>query len=195
MRTLAINEKSTETPEALHSTLSAGLAFPNYYGENLSALNDCLGDVDAPVRIVLTRAPEALRKEWMDGFIRVLSRTSAENPNLDFVLEGPEAPQTGEDVAERLARIEELLASQPTLESEALQAAPERVQTEGAVCRNTATGSEGDRFACSLCGCRVGDWLEETRMLFDGLLYCPNCGSKVANPGGSDSAKWFSELV
>jgi hypothetical protein len=30
---------------ALHEALSAGLGFPAYYGRNLDALNDCLGDV------------------------------------------------------------------------------------------------------------------------------------------------------
>jgi RNAse (barnase) inhibitor barstar len=35
--------------QAMHEAFAAKLAFPDYYGMNLDALNDCIADVDVPV--------------------------------------------------------------------------------------------------------------------------------------------------
>jgi RNAse (barnase) inhibitor barstar len=32
----------------MHEALSRGLEFPDYYGRNLNALNDCIGDIEIP---------------------------------------------------------------------------------------------------------------------------------------------------
>ena len=32
----------------MHEALSCGLEFPGYYGRNLDALNDCMGDIEIP---------------------------------------------------------------------------------------------------------------------------------------------------
>lgn len=48
-----IEGKDIKTPEDLHDALSAGLAFPEYYGRNLDALWDCLtGWLTTPVTII-----------------------------------------------------------------------------------------------------------------------------------------------
>src|SRR5689334_5534692 len=36
------------TEEAMHTALAAELTFPDYYGHNLNALNDCLRDLVIP---------------------------------------------------------------------------------------------------------------------------------------------------
>jgi RNAse (barnase) inhibitor barstar len=36
------------TEESAHDSLSGALDFPDYYGRNLNAFNDCLGDIDVP---------------------------------------------------------------------------------------------------------------------------------------------------
>jgi RNAse (barnase) inhibitor barstar len=36
-------------PEVAHAALSTALAFPDYYGRNLDALNDCMRDLDVPL--------------------------------------------------------------------------------------------------------------------------------------------------
>lgn len=33
----------------MHGALSSGLEFPDYYGRNVHALNDCLGEIEVPV--------------------------------------------------------------------------------------------------------------------------------------------------
>ncbi len=37
-----------DTVAAMHGALADGLSFPDYYGHNLDALNDCMGDLDIP---------------------------------------------------------------------------------------------------------------------------------------------------
>lgn len=37
-----------QTEEHMHSDLAATLVFPDYYGKNLDALNDCLSDMEIP---------------------------------------------------------------------------------------------------------------------------------------------------
>src|SRR5438477_12639703 len=32
-----------------HRTVAEALQFPDYYGQNLNALNDCLGDIEVPL--------------------------------------------------------------------------------------------------------------------------------------------------
>ena len=48
-----------ESEAAMHRAFQAGLRFPEYYGHNLDALNDCLADLDIPdpggVALVLWR--------------------------------------------------------------------------------------------------------------------------------------------
>jgi RNAse (barnase) inhibitor barstar len=37
--------------EAMHDALARTLGFPDYYGKNLSALNDCLSEMDSPSNV------------------------------------------------------------------------------------------------------------------------------------------------
>ena len=38
----------------LHESIAMMLDFPDYYGHNADALNDCLGDLSTPVNVVIT---------------------------------------------------------------------------------------------------------------------------------------------
>lgn len=61
---------------AMHGDIAAGLGFPDYYGRNLDALNDCLSDLDVPTtggRVLvlqrydlLTRACPAVAQHVLD---------------------------------------------------------------------------------------------------------------------------------
>lgn len=44
-RIVALDATSWHTPADMHTDIAAALQFPGYYGSNLAALNDCLGDV------------------------------------------------------------------------------------------------------------------------------------------------------
>ena len=85
MRELVIREADFGNAAALHDYLARELGFPSYYGANLSALADCLGDVDSPTRIVVV-GPANCEEGWRRGFRRVLARVALENPYLDVTL-------------------------------------------------------------------------------------------------------------
>ena len=191
-----IDERALATPGLLHARIASDLGFPAYYGGNLSALSDCLEDVDAPTRIVVTRADAAHRLSWLDGFVKVMRRCADENPAIDLLVEEP--PESGATLDDILAKLERMEHRLDTLQAQPHSSAPAApaVSTQASeTCRNTASGSDGDRFECGTCGCRVSDYLDDARMLVDGLKFCPNCGREVTNPEGSNALGWVGELI
>lgn len=84
----------------VHASIADALGFPAYYGSNLSALSDCLGDVCEPTLIVVELSDEesygayaAFRKgdtsaapRWIDRLIRVLERSARENDAIEVVV-------------------------------------------------------------------------------------------------------------
>ncbi|MDO4805817.1 MAG: barstar family protein [Coriobacteriales bacterium] len=78
LRKVVLKEKSFESPAELHALLAQELGFPDYYGANLDAFEDCLEDVYVPTRIIIKRC-KGHRKEWFDGFedvVRDVARRS-----------------------------------------------------------------------------------------------------------------------
>lgn len=71
--------------EDLHAYLAAKLRFPDYYGGNLAALNDCLGDICKPTAIFVLRTDDD--PEWFTDACRVMQRAAGENPSLLFAWE------------------------------------------------------------------------------------------------------------
>jgi len=75
------------TREDAHAHLSRRLRLPDYYGNNLDALNDCLGEIAEPTRILLRNA--ACLRESLGGYgerlIAVLIDAAKRNPNITFV--------------------------------------------------------------------------------------------------------------
>ena len=67
-----------DTADAVYDYLSKELSFPAYFGRNLDALHDCLTDVAAPTRLILTgaSAPAAQR------FLPVLRDAARQNRQL-----------------------------------------------------------------------------------------------------------------
>ena len=55
MRELVIDTGEIRTVGELHGLLSAALDFPDYYGRNLAALEDCLGEVARRTRVTLVK--------------------------------------------------------------------------------------------------------------------------------------------
>ena len=66
------------TPDAVYDYLSEELAFPPYFGRNLDALHDCLTDISAPTRLVLTGTGSPCGQR----FIRVLRDAARRNKYL-----------------------------------------------------------------------------------------------------------------
>lgn len=84
MRIIAIDGRKMDTREHAHDLLARALAFPAYYGRNLDALHDLLGEVSDTTRILLF-APDAMERA-LGGYgvalLRVLRDSARQNPSL-----------------------------------------------------------------------------------------------------------------
>lgn len=80
MRELTIRERELAGPKELHALVARELGFPSWYGNNLSALADCLGDVSQPTRVTLVAEEEP--SAWFLKATRVFRRVAHENPSL-----------------------------------------------------------------------------------------------------------------
>ena len=72
----------------IHKILKERFNFPNYYGENLDALWDCLRDYEDEGKVQVyvkgaNQIPEEL-SEHMGGILKVFNRVHKESPNITF---------------------------------------------------------------------------------------------------------------
>lgn len=85
-RTLIIDGASVKGMEQIHGRFSAAFDFPDYYGENLDALHDCLTDIagyNAVIRITNNSALErSIGGKCADALRRVLNDCAEENPHI-----------------------------------------------------------------------------------------------------------------
>lgn len=98
-----------ETERVMHEELAGRLAFPDYYGKNLDALNDCLGEVGVPDsggRVLVFRRYDAFtanaqkvawhvldiidRNAWLHLLFgrRLFALVQSDNPRIEFPLIG-----------------------------------------------------------------------------------------------------------
>ena len=73
----------------VHALFAGPLSFPAWYGNNLDALFDCLGDVSVPVKITV-RAPERLAEALSpkgEPLLELLRRAAEENRYIVFAAE------------------------------------------------------------------------------------------------------------
>ena len=73
-----------QTKEQLHRVLAESLPFPDWYGQNLDALWDCLTSLSAPVQLIVAEK-EALCRNlpgYGEKFIRLLEDSARENPMI-----------------------------------------------------------------------------------------------------------------
>jgi len=85
---LSLNARRMTTRELAHAHLKERLRLPDWYGNNLDALHDSLGDFGERTRIILRFSPELERSLGAYGtkLIRVLQQAVEENPNLRLTL-------------------------------------------------------------------------------------------------------------
>ena len=83
MRTITLELEHIETAAALHIYLQYMLRLPAYYGRNLDALHDALGELAQPTRIIV--CAQGARGEvatFLPRLLRVLEDAQQENPCL-----------------------------------------------------------------------------------------------------------------
>jgi len=76
--------------EDMHSVFADSLGFPEYYGRNLDALHDLLGDLNEFTSIIVLKASslkDALGIRWTP-FITMMKKAESENANIHFYLTG-----------------------------------------------------------------------------------------------------------
>lgn len=81
--------------ETVHGYLKEKLSLPDYYGNNLDALWDCLTTMD-DTEIVICNREQA--QEYFDRVYRVFQKAAEENPNLRLLEEAENAPVQDEDI-------------------------------------------------------------------------------------------------
>ncbi len=84
----SLNAKRMTTRELAHAHIRQRLRLPEWYGANLDALNDCLGEIGEPTHVVVRFAPELKRSLGVYGakLLAVLERAAEENKNLRVTL-------------------------------------------------------------------------------------------------------------
>ena len=87
-RLVVLNGKRMDTREHAHSHLARRLRLPDWYGRNLDALCDCLGEINVPTVILLRNA--GFMKQSLGDYggklVSVLSAMTGENTNLSLVV-------------------------------------------------------------------------------------------------------------
>ena len=84
MAEIVLNGLELESMEAVHRRFAEVLALPEYYGQNLDALFDCLTDPGEPVTVRLLHR-EALENRLGPrgrALVRLLRRAAAETPRV-----------------------------------------------------------------------------------------------------------------
>lgn len=82
-----LNGRRMDTREHAHNYLRKRLRLSPYYGNNLDALADCLGEIGVPTRIILYHAAslrEALG-DYGERMLRVFDDVAKKNASLKFI--------------------------------------------------------------------------------------------------------------
>lgn len=86
MKTIRLDVKNIRTVKALHIYLAYMLELPVYYGRNLDALHDVLGDICEPLRVELSGvAGSDEMKAYLPRLERVFEDSAEENNWLSYV--------------------------------------------------------------------------------------------------------------
>ena len=85
MKKVELDITNIHTVRALHVYLAYRLELPVYYGGNLDALYDALGDIASPTNIVLCGAPASEEMAaYLPRLAQVLEDAAQENVNLEL---------------------------------------------------------------------------------------------------------------
>ena len=87
MKNIIVDCTHIQTPLQLHQSLSAALAFPQWYGNNLDALYDCLTELGQPLHLILQSLPQ--EAPWAAGFLSVFADATRDNPYFSFAMTNP----------------------------------------------------------------------------------------------------------
>ncbi len=83
-RRITLNGTKMTTRESAHAHLKERLRLPDWYGNNLDALNDCLGEIGRQTHIIIQFSPKMQQAlgDYGDRLINVFNHAAEQNPNL-----------------------------------------------------------------------------------------------------------------
>ena len=83
-----LNGKRMDTKEHAHEHLLRRLRLPKWYGRNLDALSDCLGEIGRPTTIIFRNTQPLCEflGEYGTRMIDVFTRAAQENDCIHFIL-------------------------------------------------------------------------------------------------------------
>ena len=84
MKEITINCATIASMAEIHEILARELNFPQWYGRNLDALHDCLGDIGEDTAVIVTDMGSA--DENGRRILTVLWDSARENPHLSLYL-------------------------------------------------------------------------------------------------------------
>ncbi|WP_164462065.1 barstar family protein [Bacillus sp. FJAT-42376] len=90
MTELVVNGKNLQTVKEIHQFFKTGLSFPDFYGENLDALYDCLLDYAMPPMVIKwVHFDESLKNlgDQANKLADVLMEASEEVSGLKVIIE------------------------------------------------------------------------------------------------------------
>ena len=89
MQTIVIRGSRFENIKEIHEFLADALCFPDYYGKNLDALHDVLGELPRTEEVQFVVLFSGKMKEnltsKLEKLVMVLEDSAAENPNLQVI--------------------------------------------------------------------------------------------------------------
>ncbi len=87
-RKVILNGKRMDTRAHAHAHIRRRLKLPDWYGGNLDALCDCLGEINEPTVVLLRHAGRMKQAlgDYGARLITVLSAMTGENPNIELVI-------------------------------------------------------------------------------------------------------------
>lgn len=87
MEKIVLDFRNCKNAIDMHSELKEKFAFPDYYGENLSALWDCLDNYCNWDLCVIIYGTEKISKEWqpyMKEILKIFQDVHEKTPNIIF---------------------------------------------------------------------------------------------------------------
>jgi len=87
MREIIFDGAELRYPQQIQEALAERMVFPEWYGRNLDALYDCLGDICEETAIILRNWEQ---EGYQGAVLRVMRDIAEENDCLHIVVEGGE---------------------------------------------------------------------------------------------------------
>ena len=89
MKEIRLNGDKMRDKASTHAYLKEKLALPDYYGENLDALWDCLSSEASLMRITICKSEAIIRQlgSYGESILSVLEQAAEENENIQVYIE------------------------------------------------------------------------------------------------------------